>query len=86
MPKHDIPDGEDAETNLIDFRDYLRPRGGRAVGQAGDAASDPEGSDWDVYRHAEYGDGRRPRLGRFDLIWVAMILAIGWIVWEMCLR
>jgi len=79
MPKHDIPDGTPTDTNLIDFRDYLRRRVDLAGQDKG--AQEPEASDWEIYRHAEYGDGKRPRFSRYDLIWVAMVLAIGWIVW-----
>ena len=79
MPKHDIQDGNQADANLVDFRDYLR----RRVDLARHDRSEPESeaSDWEMYRHAEHADGKRPRFGRHDLIWVAMILAIGWIIW-----
>lgn len=78
MPKHDIPDGDKADTNLIDFRSYLR----RRVDLTAHDRSEPEpDAGWEVYQHAEYFDGKRPRFSRYDLIWVAMILAIGWIIW-----
>ncbi len=79
MPKHDIPEGDEADSNLIDFRDYLR----RRVDLTAHVRSEPEpeAADWEIYRNAEYADGKRPRFGRHDLIWIAMILAIGWIVW-----
>jgi len=79
MPKHDIPDRDERETNLIDFRDYLRRRADPTADDRRDP--EPEAPDWETYRHAEYGDGQRPRFGRYDLIWVAMILVIGWIIW-----
>jgi hypothetical protein len=79
MPKHDIPNGDEADTNLIDFRDYLRRRIDLTARNRSDP--EPETADWETYRHAEYADGKRPRFSRHDLIWVAMILAIGWIAW-----
>lgn len=79
MPKHDIPDGKEADTNLIDFRDYLRRRADPIAEDKTDPA--PEMSDWETYRHAEYGDGKRPSFSRYDLIWAALALAIGWIAW-----
>jgi hypothetical protein len=80
MPKHDIPDGDEKiDGNLIDFRDYLRRRTESSAPEK--SAPEPEASDWEVYRHAEYADGKRPRFSRYDLIWVAMILVIGWIAW-----
>ncbi|PXA87160.1 hypothetical protein DMC47_32995 [Nostoc sp. 3335mG] len=79
MPRHDIPDRDERDSNLIDFRDYLN----RRVGPATQDRREPERetSDRDAYRYAEYGDGKRPKFSRFDLIWVAMIVALGWIVW-----
>lgn len=79
MPRHDIPDRDESETNLIDFRDYLRRRVHPTAQDRSDP--EPEASKWEQYRHAEYGDGKRPRFSRHDLIWVAMVLAIGWIMW-----
>lgn len=79
MPKHDIPEGDEVDANLIDFRAYLRRRTDRTMEDRSDA--EPEAADWEVYRHAEYADGKRPRFSGHDLIWVATILAIGWIVW-----
>lgn len=79
MPKHDIPDGDKTGSNLIDFRDYLRKRVDLSAQDNADAeVADP---DWEVYRHAEHGDGKRPTLSRYDLLWVVMILALGWIAW-----
>jgi hypothetical protein len=79
MPKHDTPDGDKASSNLIDFRDYLHKR----VDLTAQDNSDPEvgKSDWEVYRQAEYADGKRPAFSRYDLLWVVIILAIGWIAW-----
>jgi len=79
MPKHDIPDGHEANTNLIDIRAYLRRRVDLTAQDRDDQA--PDVPDRETYRHAEYGDGKRPRFSRYDLIWAALILAIGWIVW-----
>ena len=84
MPKHDIPDGDEADSNLIDFRPYLRRR--IDLTAHGRSEQEPEETDWEIYRHAEYADGKRPRFGRHDLIWVAMILVIGWIIWVTALH
>lgn len=79
MPKHDIPEGEEAGSNLIDFGGYLRRR--IDLTSHDRREPEPEAADWEIYRRAEYADGKRPRFSRHDLIWIAMILAIGWIIW-----
>jgi hypothetical protein len=80
MPKHDLPDGNEDATNLIDFREHLRRRLTQTPhNDDGDPKS--EASDWEVYRHAEYGDGKRLGFSRYDLPWLGLLLIIGWIIW-----
>jgi hypothetical protein len=82
MPQHDRPEGPEPGSNVIDFRAHLRHRVSRSGQDNGDSGADPESSDWDAFRHAEYGDGKRPAFSRHDLLWIGMILAIGWIFWK----
>lgn len=84
MPKHDLPDGNEAGSNLIDFREHLRRRVNPSLQDKGDPKS--EASDWEIYRHAEYGDGKRPSFSRYDLLWLGMILATGCIFWMLVRR
>jgi hypothetical protein len=84
MAKHDVPDGDDADSNVIDLREHLRRRVSQTLQDNDDA--DPEASEWDRYRHAEYGDGKRPKFNRYDLLWIAMIVVIGWIFWAVLRR
>lgn len=84
MPKHDLPDGNETESNLIDFRAHLRRRAERSAQNDDEPKS--ETADWDIYRRAEYGDGQRPRFGRYDLLWLGLILSIGWMLWLLVFR
>jgi hypothetical protein len=79
MPKHDLPDGRENKGNLIDFREHLRRRVDQAA-QDNDA-SEPERSVQETYRHAEYGDGKPPRLSWHDGLWLGLFLAIGCMLW-----
>jgi hypothetical protein len=87
MPQHDPPVGPEPGSNVIDFRAHLRHRvtdSGQDNGDAGPGSPDrPDSPDWDMFRHAEYGDGKRPAFSRYDLLWIGMILVIGWIFWKM---
>jgi hypothetical protein len=65
MPKHDISEGYEADSNLIDLRDYLRRRADMTARDG----CESEAADWEVYRHAEYADGKRSRFSRYNLIW-----------------
>jgi hypothetical protein len=77
MPKHDLPDSTEDRGNLIDFREHLR----RRIGRSEQETQEPTRTDRETFRQAENGDGRRPRFGRYDLLWLGMILAIGYIFW-----
>lgn len=79
MPKHDLPDGHEPGSNVIDFRERLRSRMAQTL--ADDGAKEPEASDQDSYLRAEYGDGKPPKFSRHDLLWLGVILVIGWIFW-----
>ncbi len=79
MPMHDLPDGRENAGNVIDFRTHLR----RRVDQAAQDNEAPEHdqSIQEVYRRAEHGDGKAPRLSWYDGLWLGMLLAIGYVVW-----
>jgi len=79
MPQHDLPDGNETGSNLIDFREHLRRRASLPAKDNDDPK--PEATAWEAYRHAEYGDGKRPRFSRYDALWIGLILSIGWIFW-----
>jgi hypothetical protein len=81
MPKHDLPDGNETGGNLIDFREYLQKRVGQSAQDNEASEPEPEPSDWETYRRAEYDDGKRAKFSRYDLLWIGMILVVGWIVW-----
>jgi hypothetical protein len=79
MPKHDLPDGHEHSGQLIDISEHLRRR---VVQSAQDNdAWESEPSDWEIYRHAEQGDGKLPRLGWHDGLWLGLLLAIGLMLW-----
>jgi len=84
MPKHDLPDGNEAGSNLIDFRDYPR----RRVNQTLQDNGDPETgrSDRAVYRFAEFDDRTPPRFRAYGPLCIAMALVLGWIVWVVIRR
>lgn len=84
MPQHDLPDGHETESNLIDFRKHLRARIQLSAQDNDDPA--PEASDWDVYRHAEHSDGKRPGFTRYDLLWVGLILSFAALTWLLIVR
>lgn len=79
MPKHDLPDGNETGSNVIDFRAHLRHRTTQTLQDNGEAES--EASDWDTYRRAEHSDGKRPKFNRHDILWLGVILTIGLIFW-----
>jgi hypothetical protein len=79
VPKHDRPDSNEDRGNLINFREHLRRRIGQSA-QDSDAQESAR-TDWETFRQAENGDGKRPRFNRYDLLWLGMILAIGCIFW-----
>jgi hypothetical protein len=83
MPKHDLPDGSEHESNVVDFRRHLR----RADGSEADVDLDEsEPPRLDVYRRAEHSDGRRPRFGRYDVFWLGLIACLAWMLWLLVLR
>ncbi|WBO20731.1 hypothetical protein [Sphingomonas abietis] len=84
MPKHDLPDGNEAGSNLIDFREHLRRRTDRTLQDNGDPETGP--LDRESYRLAEYGDGTPPRFRHYGPVWIAMVLAFGWIIWVIIRR
>jgi hypothetical protein len=84
MPKHDPPESHEDRGNLIDFREHLRRRVDRRAQD--DDVPEPTRSDRDAFRQAENGDGKPPRFGRYDLMWLGMILAIGYVVWAIARR
>jgi hypothetical protein len=84
MPKHDLPDGNEAGGNLIDFREHLRRRVNQTLQDNGDP--EPKASDWETYRFAEYGDGKPPSFRAYGPVWIAMALVLGWIVWVIIRR
>ena len=84
MPKHDLPDNTENRSNLIDFREHLRRRIDQSAQD--DDAPEPARTEWETFRQAENGDGKRPRFGRYDLLWLGMILAIGCIFWTIARR
>lgn len=65
----------DIASNLIKIRHYLDKRV-RATAQDfdGSAAEPPA---FEIYRYAEYADGRRPRFAKTDLILVGIVLGFG---------
>jgi hypothetical protein len=84
MPKHDLPDGNETGGNLIDIREHLRRRAGLPAQDNDD--QELEMSDWEIYRRAEYGDGKRPGFSRYDALCLGLILSIGWIFWLFVIR
>jgi len=79
MPKHDLPDGHETDSNLIDFREHLRWRVNRTLRDNRDPKLDV--SDREAYRLAEYGDGKPPSFRSYGPVWIAMGLILGWIIW-----
>ena len=79
MPKHDLPDSNDDRGKLIDFGEHLR----RRIGQSAQDNDPPQSArtDREAFRQAENGDGKRPGFGRYDLLWLGMILIIGYVFW-----
>lgn len=94
MPKHDLPDGHEADSNLIDFRAHLRRRAdqvsqdqiSRDQVSRDRADADPDAAEREAYRFAEYGDGTPPRFRTYGPVWIAMALALGWILWTVIRR
>jgi hypothetical protein len=84
MPQHDLPDGRESESNVIDFRKRLHPRA-EPLPTATDHAV-PDEPDRDAYRHAEHSDGKRPGFGRYDVLWLGLIASLGWMLWYLVLR
>lgn len=84
MPQHDLPDGRESESNVIDFRKRLRPRAETSAPNTDHPVFD--NSDQDAYRHAEHSNGRRPAFGRYDILWLGLIASLGWILWYLVLR
>ena len=84
MPQHDLPDGRESESNVIDFRKRLRQGAETSAQNTDHAVSD--NCDQDAYRHAEHSDGRRPAFGRYDILWLGLIASLGWMLWYLVLR
>jgi hypothetical protein len=84
MPKHDLPDGNEAGGNLIDFREHLRRRVELTTQDNGERG--PEKSAWETYRFAEYGDGKRAKFNRYDLLLVGLFLAVPALLWALVFR
>jgi hypothetical protein len=84
MPQHDLPDGQESESNVIDFSKRLRQRAQASAPNTDHAV--PDESYRDAYRHAEYSDGRRPAFGRYDVLWLALIASLGLMLWYLILR
>jgi hypothetical protein len=75
VPNRHPIDGEDIQGNLIEIRRYLETHI-RSTGQDNGPERTSEPTDWDIYRHAEYADGRRPRFAATDLILIGLVLAL----------
>jgi len=84
MPQHDLPHGDETESNLVDFSKYMRRR--IELSAQDNLEAQPEITDREIFEHAEYGDGKRPRFSRFDLMWIGLIVTIGWMLWFLILR
>ena len=84
MPQHDLPDGHETESNVVDFRKRLRQRSSTLPPTFNHAV--PDGSDQDAYRHAEHSDGKRPGFERYDVLWLGLIASLGWMLWYLVLR
>ena len=84
MPQHDLPDGHETKSNVIDFRKRLRQRSDALPPTTEHAV--PDESDQDAYRRAEHSDGKRPGFGRYDILWLGLIASLGWKLWYLVLR
>lgn len=76
----DQDDKTDIEGNLIEIRRYLETHARVSGRSARPPAQAPEEDDRESFRYAEYGDGRRPRFSRTDLILITLVVLLAALV------